>query len=250
MNEPKVSIIVISHRLELLKLALESIERQTYNNIEVLIHHTLAAPHTQMIEHTKINRLVASSIGKYISILCEDDEYDPRYVETCVKALEGEEVDMVYTDRLSIGHMTKYIPSREFTLESFQSSISNPIPGTIFFTRSAWNMVGGYTRKEYADGHFAYMLLKYGINAYHLQEPLFLYRIHMDNYSSKADTGRMIIDYYKEYPELALGLNFDEVGMNKDKEGLVINILTALYGDKSKWPNLARSSLERRNRME
>src|ERR1035437_8070493 len=207
MTQPKVSIIVISHRVELLKECLDSIERQNYMNIEVLVHHTLKDPHTQMIEVAKINKLVKASIGKYISVICEDDEYEPSFVNKTVDAIENEKVDMVYTDRITIGAFVKHMESGEFTRDAYTSSIGCPLPGTVLVSREAWDSVQGYSDTEYADAHFTWKLCKYGHSAYHLREPLFIYRVHNQNRSNFDNHTELFKRYYRDNPELMEKLN-------------------------------------------
>ena len=244
MTQPKVSIIVISHRVELLKECLDSIERQNYMNIEVLVHHTLKDPHTQMIENGKINRLVEASVGEYVSVICEDDEYEPSFVNKTVDAIETEKVDMVYTDRITIGAFTKHMESGEFTRDAYTSSIGCPLPGTVLVSRDAWESVQGYTACVYSDAHFTWKLCKYGMKAYHLREPLFIYRVHNQNRSNFDNHTNLFKQYYKENPELMEKLNPTDPKLSLWQSKTVTELLNHFYGDKVKWPKYAQLLLE------
>lgn len=238
-REPKVSIIVISHRHKLLKECIESIERQNYNNIEVLVHHTLGHPHTQMIENGKVNRLVEASVGDYIVILCEDDELEPTFVHKCVKAARKEGVDIVYTDRATIGYTVQFFESGAFTNESFDKSITSPLPGTFLIKRTAWNGVSGYTSPVYADAHITRRLCELKYTAFHLREPLFLYRLHLENRSNTDDHIVFMTQYYREYPKWAEKLSPNQA-VNEWQKDAITQVLNNIYGKKEKWPKSAQ----------
>lgn len=231
--EPKIAIIVISHRSEFLNQCIESIERQTYLNIEVLVHHTLKEPHVQMIENGKINRLVDACDSQYVVWLCEDDELEPTFCEKTINALLENNADLVYTDRATIGQQVQFFESGSFTKEAFNNSLVSPIPATILVKKYWWKFVGGFNAPVYSDWHFVRSLCEVGAIGYHLTEPLFLYRLHMENQTRNDDHVELLTKYFEHYPNYARRLDPSKLedGVQKDR---MIAVLNNVYGE-NKW---------------
>ena len=104
MDEPLVSIVIPTYNSEkTLPLCLESIKRQTYRNIEVIIVDNFSADRTVEIAErygariiqVRGERALAKNIGlkhargKYVLFIDSDMELTPRVIEECVKLAES-----------------------------------------------------------------------------------------------------------------------------------------------------------------
>lgn len=121
MKNEKVSAIVTTHnRLNYLKKAINSIENQTYKNIEIIVvddgssdgtnEYCLSKKNIKYIHIPKKdhkngnyarNLGIKASIGKYIAFLDDDDEWYPDKIEKQVaKINENKRYGVVYTGRV------------------------------------------------------------------------------------------------------------------------------------------------------
>ena len=105
MDEALVSIVIPTHNSEkTLSLCLESIKRQTYRNIEIIIIDSFSTDRTieiarsygARITQVRGERAKAKNIGlrlargKYVLFIDSDMELTPRVVEECVKLAESD----------------------------------------------------------------------------------------------------------------------------------------------------------------
>lgn len=115
--EKKVSVIVRTcGRPEVLKIALDSIRKQTYSNIEVVIQEDGLNLSEEMIRkeyadlnisyeatgkksgRTKVgNRALARATGEYLNFLDDDDYFLPEHIEKLVTALEKTQKRAAYS---------------------------------------------------------------------------------------------------------------------------------------------------------
>lgn len=121
---PLVSICITTYnRAELVRNSIDSVLRQTYPNVEVIVIDDASTDETRQVlegygprirvAYNERNRgmslsknralLMSSSEARYIGILDSDDYYDSRFVERCVEFLETHaEVGLVYTDDILV----------------------------------------------------------------------------------------------------------------------------------------------------
>lgn len=129
-----VSIIVASYNHEkYVEDCLESIKKQTYKDIELIITDDCSGDKTYSIiqewciknrnrfvncVYTKhevnqgvsktYNDMILASQGEYIKCFASDDMMYPNAIETMVKAIEENEADMVYTNVVDVDEYAHY----------------------------------------------------------------------------------------------------------------------------------------------
>lgn len=196
-----ISILVPGYR-GYIKDMFASLEAQTYRDFEVLVIWTGQAEkgfsmNEKLMEMTKIAR------GEYILVLCEDDMLDPQYLEKVMQHIEGN--DIVYTDMLTFGDYCTRINAQPYCLDTFKSTTSPFI--TSLVRRSVWIEMNGFNPlQDFSDWDFWFRCFKAGKKAYHLKEPLFLYRKHNDKGS--LDMEGAFNKVKKDHPEVIVPRRF------------------------------------------
>lgn len=117
-GKPLVSVIVPTYnRPDLLAVCLESINKQTYDHVEVILINDAGCDVGEIVKKANIkgnikcirhnvNKGLAASrntgirlaTGKYIAYLDDDDRFLPEHVETLVTCLESIPAQVAYTD--------------------------------------------------------------------------------------------------------------------------------------------------------
>lgn len=117
-NGPVVSVIIPTfNRPQYLPLALASILRQTYQNLQVIVVNDGGADVSSIIESFRdarltfinrkqnrgkphsLNEALSQADGKYVAYLDDDDLYYPNHIETLVDALERQtDCQVAYSD--------------------------------------------------------------------------------------------------------------------------------------------------------
>ena len=136
-NQPLVSIGVPAFKTVFLKEAITSLLRQTYTNIEVVIVNDCSPyPVRDIVEQfgdsriryfeneknvgkndpaNNWNRCLEYSHGEYFCLLCDDDLYDPQFVESMLALAAKFPKTNVFRSRVSYinkdGEVTGFYPS-------------------------------------------------------------------------------------------------------------------------------------------
>src|SRR6056297_3803158 len=117
LMDNKVSIIIPTYnRKKLLKNAIQSVLKQTYKNLEIVIVDDGSSDGTQnLIDNINNNKIkyirneksvggsqarnigINNSTGKYITFLDDDDEYLPEKIEKQVLKFNNNNIGLVYT---------------------------------------------------------------------------------------------------------------------------------------------------------
>ena len=129
---------------------------------------------------------VAASSAALVSLLADDDEYFPTFVETMAKALDDAlEVDAVYSDYLAefrdsifggtAGQMVEMRPGPPGELPS-----RNVVWGCMF-RRAMYDRIGGWPQETDIASDWQFWLTAYanGARLAQVREPLYLYRYWM-----------------------------------------------------------------------
>lgn len=230
MESTKVSVIVTIHNAEkFIRECIESVRNQTFTDIEILCMDGGSTDSTPEILKNyaqidnririindsntsyghKVNRGIAEARGKYVSVLESDDMYEPFMLETLYTAMEKFNVDFVnggYTEFYEIdgrrikhtvrmyedGHYNCIINYRKHP-EGFEN-ISRYWTGLFkkdYLVREGIRM-NESPGASYQDMSFRFLTSMLSSATYHLDIPVYLYRI--DNpASSMYDSKKTVI---------------------------------------------------------
>jgi glycosyltransferase involved in cell wall biosynthesis len=171
MKTPTLSIIIPTLRAEMtLATSLESVLRQQYKDLEILIMDSVSQDSTLEIARTyesqdkririwsepdqgvydAMNKGIAKALGEWILFLGSDDRlYDESVLASFFQTPDIEAFDMVYGNVVSPSYKGLY--DGEFNLEKL---LSRNLPHqAVFYRRSLFGLVGLYVvrYKGYAD---------------------------------------------------------------------------------------------------
>jgi glycosyltransferase involved in cell wall biosynthesis len=216
---PKVSVIIPCYNLgEFVEEAAESVEKQTYSDLEIIIINDGSTdertnrilreydrPNTKVI-HTENqgsantrNCGVRESSGLYILPLDADDKIAPTYIEKAVKVMDDRpRVGIVYCEAEFFGDKTgKWeLPPYKFP----EILLGNVIFCSALFRRSDWETVNGYNPNMVSgleDFDFWLSLIDLGRAVFRIPEVLFYYRQRANSrYKSKSPS--QFVDLYTQ----------------------------------------------------
>lgn len=223
IEHPLVSIIIPTYNSEkTLHIALESIKRQTYSNIEVIVIDNFSKDRTVEIargyggkviqvrgERAKAKNIGLNyAMGKYVLFIDSDMELTPRVVEECVELAESNPrlAGIIIPER-SVGN-NYWAKVRDFERSFY---IGTPIESPRFFRRDLALLVGGFEEGIvfYEEATLPLKLEKIGYKVWarinspilHHEEELTLARLLIKRYYY-AKTAKK---YLKEYGSIYSG---------------------------------------------
>tara|TARA_B100000029_G_scaffold514643_1_gene618241 strand:+ start:57 stop:902 length:846 start_codon:yes stop_codon:yes gene_type:complete len=193
----KVSVIIPCYNSgKTILRAVQSVQVQTYKNIEIIIvndgstdKYTLDI-FDNLSEHVKIinqenrglpsarNTGITKSSGKYILPLDSDDYLLPNFVEKALKKIENEKGTHVVFSNLYMFGDREGILIRNFNF--FAQLFTNQLPYCLFFEKKIWSDIGGYDENMkigYEDWEFNIRLSKNGYYPSKIDEALFYYSV-------------------------------------------------------------------------
>lgn len=172
---PKVSII-IPYKIDrgFLKEAIDSVNAQTYPNIELIICQG------DKSVSANINDGIRKSTGDYVKYLCEDDTLTPNSIEDSVKAMEGVDfihgvANNVFTYGSSIQVPTHKYPDLDQMLHN------NVIHGgTLMYRKEVFEIVGLFNENLTCAEEYEFNLrcLNSGMILGYTDSVLYNYRRH------------------------------------------------------------------------
>lgn len=214
MNLPLVSIVIPTfNRISYLEIAINSVLKQSYKNIQLIIVDDASTDNTVNIlrdKYTTQLKLVVNKVnlgqskslnkgwskctGKYFSYLSSDDYLYPDAISSLVKILErNNAIICVYPNNDlvdSLGKRMKHNICNKFNFMHTLSTLECPIGVGALFRSSVYKKTNGWNYKNtlMPDIEFWLAISKYG-EFYFLKKILAAYRFHKDsgvykNYSS------------------------------------------------------------------
>lgn len=193
---PRVSIVILSHRPDLMPEAFASAVAQTFRDREIVVKFAEAW------WPEKINEAIRGTSGDQFALLCDDDQIAPTWLARCVEAMDREGTDIAYTDNVSFGTYQMRLPLPDFSRATLRMAC---VPHfTALTSRPLWEKVGGYDGTQgHADWDFWASCCEAGATAAHVRECLFGYRISGTNSSRTMDDAKAMADLTRKHPWIA-----------------------------------------------
>jgi glycosyltransferase involved in cell wall biosynthesis len=223
-----VSIIVPCYNHGIfIREALQSIQKQTYNEWECIIVDNGSTDNTRKIAEkysrsdkrfryiylqqqgvSKARNIgINNSLGKFILPLDADDKIGSDYLIKAVKVLEkNDSVKIVYCNAELFGALNHKWELPEFTMQNM--ILENCIFCTAFFRRVDYDKTRGYNEQMimgFEDWDFWLELLKTGGEVYKIDKTLFHYRIRSESRNSQLDAEKQKFlrkQIYRNHKEL------------------------------------------------
>lgn len=219
MKFPLVSVIVPSfNSKKFIEDCLESLKNQTYKQIEIIVvdnprstdnSRKIARKYTKNVfvvgpeRSAQINYGAKKATGKYLYRVDSDFVLEPKVIEECVEKCEKDKLDGIAIHNTSAEGLGFWAEVRKYERNSYIDD--NLIVAVRFFTKKAWEKIGGFDQNLYGpedyDFHnrFVNLGFRWGrIKAIerHLGEPRSLFDIWKKHYFY----GQQMVLYFKKYP--------------------------------------------------
>ena len=219
---PLVSVIVpSSNSAKTIAACLESIKKQTYGKVEIVVVDKNSSDKTRAIakRYTKnvyswgperaaqVNFGAAKASGKYLYRVDSDFIVEPKVIEECVRACEQKKLDGIAVHNTSAEGLGFWADVRKFERNTYIDD--DLIVAIRFFTKTSWETVGGFDEALYGpedyDFHNRFVTagFRWGrIRALerHLGEPKTLGDIWRKHYYY----GKQMIFYFRKHRSVAI----------------------------------------------
>lgn len=220
--KPLVSVIIPAFNSSLtIGATLESVKKQTYEHIEIIVIDKGSIDKTQAIakKFTKnvfthgperaaqVNFGVKQAKGTYIYRVDSDFILEPDVVDQCVEKCEKEQLDGIAVHNTSAEGLGFWAEVRKFERNTYRDD--SLIVAVRFFTKIAWKAIGGFDETLYGpedyDFHnrFVSAGFRWGrIEAIerHLGEPHTI----EDIWKKHFFYGKEMVGYFRKHPSTAL----------------------------------------------
>lgn len=221
MKKPLVSVIVPAYNSEkFIKDCLESIGRQTYRKIEIILVDKGSADKTREIAKkytdnvyifgperaAQTNYGTKKAAGKYIYRVDSDFVLEPKVIEQCVEKCEKERIDGIAVHNTSAENLGFWPDVRKFERNTYLDD--NLIVAVRFFTKKSWEKIGGFDETLYGpeDYDFHNRFVKSGFKwgriqaiERHLGEPKNI----KDIWQKHFWYGKQMLFYFRKHPKTA-----------------------------------------------
>lgn len=228
MKPPLVSVIIPSYNsAKTIGITLESLKRQTYKNIEVIVVDRGSTDATREIASkftsnvfihgperaAQVNFGASKAKGKYLYRVDSDFIVEPKVVEECVVKCESRHLDGVAVHNTSAEGLGFWADVRKFERNTYRDD--ELIVAVRFFSKKAWATVGGFDATLYGpedyDFHNRFVAAGFKwerITAIerHLGEP----RTLGDIWRKHFFYGQQMVGYFRKHPRTAL-LQFNPI---------------------------------------
>lgn len=199
-----VSVIVSVFNCEsYVREAIDSLTQQTYSDIEILVCDDCSTDNTWTILSTyrdnriqlfqnEVNKgvvytrnfLLTKATGDYIVIQDGDDWSAPHRIETLLKTIASEDIDVCGSSHVRIDHAgnSKIVSHGNSQYVQLADCANLPfMPATIMLRKKVYNTLGGY--HDFFSGAFAedlYWIIRMAetCRIYYLNQPLYGYRFN------------------------------------------------------------------------
>lgn len=243
LRQPLVSIVIPTYnQAEYLEEAIESVLRQKYPNIEIIVLNDGSTDETEglltkyqdvpgvdwetqsnMGQARTLNKGWLRSKGEYLGYLSSDDVLYEGCIEKLVNVLEGDKSCVcAYPDSCLIDKSSRVIKEnvcREFSLEELVVRQECYIGPGALFRRDAFAVVGGWNGdlKLAPDREFWMRLAMRGTFIFH-KETLAGYRLHKASISYKSVSERESREYLDVLNSYFCGEHVPESVVNRRDE--------------------------------
>ena len=161
MNQPLVSVIVATKNAEkFIKNSLESVKKQTYRTIEIIVVDNYSTDHTIMIakkytddvykygleRSSQRNFGVKKSNGKYLLFLDADMQLSPKVIERCVAMNNKSNIGGIYIPEIIKGK-NYWSKVRNFERQFYNGTV---IDAVRFLPKEVFKNIGGFDENLYA----------------------------------------------------------------------------------------------------
>lgn len=240
----KVSVIVPCYNQgKYIEECIESIENQTYKNIEIVIVNDGSTDNStiQIIKKLELKNIykiinikngglanarnvgIKNSSGKYILPLDSDDKIGTEYVEKCVDALEKGKGDIIYCICRRFGETNKLLYLKDFSIKTMLQT--NVVFCSAMFKREDYDKTNGYNsnmKYGFEDWDFWLSMIENNKTFYRINKVMFFYRIKLNSMysnlqSEKENYNKSILQIKKNHIELYS--KYEDI-LNKENKGL------------------------------
>ncbi|MDP4088146.1 MAG: glycosyltransferase family A protein [Bacillota bacterium] len=258
--EKKVSIIMPCYNQGVyIEEAVESVKKQTYGNIELVIVNDGSTEEFTLKklkeieaageENIKVlntpncglaqarNNGIKASTGHYILPLDGDDKIQETYVEKAVAAIEkSRQIGVVYCISSYFGEKTGIWPIPDFSRDLML--IDNLVFCTALYRREDYNRTKGYNpnmKFGLEDWDFWLSMMELGLDFYRIDEVLFHYRFKRKSMLRELKERKLLMraQAVRNHPQLYLD-NLEGIIRTLEKESFVDNLKlrAAIYRQK------------------
>lgn len=240
-KRPLVSVVVaVYNREKFVAQAIESIRRQSYEPIEIIVvndgstdqsHEIISAIQDKRIKYfNKENTGQLATLkygfeqatGEFITRVDSDDLIHEDYITNCMAAMqEDPKVQFVYTDFRVIDNEGKALFETPFTdydtalalINDMLAKCASVIPDVAFFRKSYLpNVICNYTEQNvpyYIDNILTTPFQ-------HIKQPLYYYRQHEANFISEEENLRLVVSGKIKFVDLILRRYFIQLDPDRN----------------------------------
>lgn len=222
MKKPQVSVIVPSYNsARFIKQCLESIKKQTYKNIEIIVVDRSSTDQTRKIAKKYADKIFIAgperaaqvnfgaryARGKYLYRVDSDFILELEVITQCVEKCEREKIDGIAIHNTSAEGLGFWADVRKFERNTYRDD--DLIVAVRFFRKKAWEKIGGFDETLYGpeDYDFHNRFIKAGFSwgrvkaiERHLGEPKSL----SDIWQKHFWYGKQMVSYFKKHPRTAI----------------------------------------------